>query len=397
MKIFELLWGVCYSSLTGKIQPNYGRRVKDMNYNKQSKIILQISRILLILVLVAYGDALLFIVASQLVFWIMILRASRIQSKKRFKFYLIFLYMLLVIAQTIFFTRYMHEISSFTLADILNNALGIFVVSLPYLMEYIVTVQKYTEFYLPSAKDFNTLSFAQLHDVNEIIKERLDDVGQLRKTLTPERLFAIAGEFPRHSSIQYLNGGSLTDAYFTEAEDSLSDPHIYIVVSNTGSAASEVISAFTRKQYNHASLSFDMDLKTIISYNGGEKIYPPGLNREMIEFFNKKDDASLIVYELDVTREQKIKLIDKLKEINKNGSAYNMLGLVIKKSLRPNIMFCSQFVYNMLKHVGLEYFDKADGRVKPTDLVELDYHRKLKFCYEIYLNNNVEGLELKKA
>jgi len=386
-----------YSSLTGKTESIYLERVNDMNDIKQSKIVLQISRILLILVLFAYGDALLFIIASQLVFWIMILRASRIQSKKRFKFYLIFLYMLLVIAQTIFFFRYMHAISSFTVANILNNVLGVFVVSLPYLMEYIVTVQKYTEFYLPSAKELNTMSFAQLHDVNETIQERLEDMGQLRKTLTPERLFAIAGELPRHSSIQYLNGGSLTDAYFAEAESSLSDHHIYIVVSNTGSAASEVISAFTRKQYNHASLSFDKDLKTIISYNGGEKIYPPGLNREMIEFFNKKNDSSLIVYELDVTREQKMKLIDKLKEINKNGSAYNMLGLVIKKSLRPNIMFCSQFVYNMLKHAGLEYFDKADGRVKPTDLVELDYHRKLKFCYEIYLNSNAEGLELKKA
>ena len=291
----------------------------------------------------------------------------------------------------------MHAISSFTVVNILNNALGVFVVSLPYLMEYIVTVQNYTEFYLPSVKELNTMSFAQLHDVNEIIQGRLDGMGQLRKTLTPERLFAIAGEFPRHSVIQYLNGGSLTDEYFSDAESSLSDLHIYIVVSNTGSAASEVISAFTRKQYNHASLSFDRDLKTIISYNGGEKIYPPGLNREMIEFFNKKDDSSLIVYEMDVTREQKTKLIEKVKEINKSGSSYNMLGFVIKKPLRPNIMFCSQFVYNMLKHAGLEYFDKADGSVKPTDLVELDYHRKLKFCYEIYLNNNVEGLELKKA
>jgi hypothetical protein len=163
------------------------------------------------------------------------------------------------------------------------------------------------------------------------------------------------------------------------------------VVSNTGSAASEVISAFTKKQYNHASLAFDRDLETIISYNGGEKIYPPGLNKEMIEFFNKKDDSSLIVYQMDVTREQKIKLIEKVKEINKSGSSYNMLGFVIKKPIRPNIMFCSQFVYNMLKHAGLEYFDKADGNVKPADLVELDYHRKLKFCYEIYLNDNAEG------
>lgn len=361
-----------------------------MNDIKQFKLILKISKILLVLVLIAYGDALLFIIASHLVFWIMILRAVRIQSKKRFKFFLIFLYMLLVFAQTIFFTRYMHLVSTFNIVNMLNNALGVFVVSLPYLLEHFVTIKNYTEFYLPSVQELNTVSFAQIRDVNNAIQGRLKGMGQLRKTLTTDRLLEIVGDLPRHSATQYLNGGSLSDAYFSDAEATLSDLHIYIVVSNTGSAASEVISAFTKKQYNHASLAFDRELKTIISYNGGEKIYPPGLNSEMIEFFNKKDDSSLIVYEMDVTREQKTRLIEKVKDINKNGSAYNMLGLVIKKSLRPNIMFCSQFVYNMLKHVGLEYFDKADGRVKPTDLVELDYHRKLKFCYEIYLNNNTE-------
>lgn len=362
-----------------------------MNDIKQFKLIIHISKILLVLVLITYGDALLFIIVSHLVFWIMILRAVRIQSRKRFKFFLIFLYMLLVFAQTIFFSRYMHLVSSFNVINMINNSLGVFVVSLPYLLEYFVTIQNYTEFYLPSVQEFNTMSFAQLRDVNDAIQGRLEEMGKLRKALTTERLIEIAGELPRHSVIQYLNEGSLTDAYFAEAESSLSDLHIYIVVSNTGSAASEVISAFTKKQYNHASLAFDRELETIISYNGGEKIYPPGLNREMIEFFNKKDDSSLIVYEMDVTGDQKTKLIEKVKEINENGSSYNMLGFVIKKPLRPNIMFCSQFVYNMLKHVGLEYFDKADGNVKPADLVELDYHRKLKFCYEIYLNGNAEG------
>jgi hypothetical protein len=111
----------------------------------------------------------------------------------------------------------------------------------------------------------------------------------------------------------------------------------------------------------------------------------------MIEFFNKKEDSSLIVYQLDACREQKMELIGKVREINENGSAYNMLGLVLRTSLKPNIMFCSQFVYNMLKHAGLAYFEKANGQVKPTDLVELDYHRKLSFCYEIQLGKEYNG------
>ncbi len=364
-----------------------------MNDIKQFKVIRQISMILLILILLVYGDSLLFIIVSVLIFWIMVLRALQIQSKKRFRFFLIFLYVLLSFVQMIFFARYLGGTDGIRVIQLMKNAIGVFILSLPYLLEYFVTIKKYTEFYLPSIEELNTMSFDQLKLVDEIVQGTLENVGQLRKTVTPNHLIEIAAELPRHSSIQYLNNGSLTEAYFAEVERSLSDPHLYVVVSNTGSAASEIISVFTRKQYNHASLSFDRELKTIISYNGGEKVYPPGLNQEMIEFFNKKEDSSLIVYELDAGEEQKRKLLEKIREINENGSAYNMLGLVLKTSLKPNIMFCSQFVYNMLKYVNLEYFEKADGKVKPTDLVELDYHRKLKFCYDIHLNGSIQQVD----
>jgi hypothetical protein len=163
---------------------------------------------------------------------------------------------------------------------------------------------------------------------------------------------------------------------------------MYIVVSNTGSAASEFISIFTRKQYNHASLSFDAELKTIISYNGGERVYPPGLNHETVEYFNKKSGASILVYALDAPAEQKRLIIDKVKEINREGSAYNLMGLIFKYSHKPNILFCSQFVYKMLDLAGLAYFAKKPGEVKPTDLIELDYYRKLSFAFEMRLNES---------
>ena len=111
----------------------------------------------------------------------------------------------------------------------------------------------------------------------------------------------------------------------------------------------------------------------------------PGLNSEMIENLFKKEDASIYVYRLKATREQKKKMIEKIQDINREGSAYNLIGLVFKYSYKPNIMFCSQFVYQMLKHVGLEYFDKRSTEVRPSDLIELDYHRKLEFMYEIKL------------
>ena len=40
----------------------------------------------------------------------------------------------------------------------------------------------------------------------------------------------------------------------------------------------------------------------------------------------------------------------------------------------------------MLKDAGLNYFEKSDGQIKPTDLIELDYYRKLKYEYQIKFN-----------
>ncbi|MEB7720772.1 hypothetical protein [Staphylococcus equorum] len=127
----------------------------------------------------------------------------------------------------------------------------------------------------------------------------------------------------------------------------------------------------------------DKELKTTISYNGGENLTLPGLNQEQLESFNKKSDASIMVYKIKATKEQKKRIIEKINEINNAGSAYNLVGLVTKASIRPNIMFCSQFVYSILKIANLEYFEANNTKVKPTDFVENDYYRKLEFCYEI--------------
>lgn len=357
-----------------------------MNDLKQYKFIGNISKIMAFLVLLFYGDNTIFIFAAIFVFLIMIFRALKINSRKRFRMYLILNYVILLVAQLTFFVRYLFDYQYISLIYFIKNIIGIFFLALPYLIECLITINKYTEFYFPSVQEINTMSFTQIKNAVNLVHEKLKGIDKIKNSVSVDKLEEIVKDIPRHSSTKYINNGTLTDDYFKAAYSSLTDPYIYIVISNTGSAASELISVFTKKQYNHASLAFDFDLETIISYNGGEKVYPPGLNHEMIEFFNKKDEASIIVYKVKATENQKKLLIDKIKEINEEGSAYNMMGLVLKSSLKPNIMFCSQFVYKMLKHVDLAYFDKKDGKVKPTDLIELDYYRKLQFCYEIFLN-----------
>ncbi|MDD4843118.1 MAG: YegS/Rv2252/BmrU family lipid kinase [Anaerotignum sp.] len=200
-------------------------------------------------------------------------------------------------------------------------------------------------------------------------------------------MLKIAADLPRHNALNYINKGSLNDDYFKIAEESLNDGYLYVVLSSTGSAAGELIRKVTKKEYSHASLSFDQELRTIISYNGGQNIYEPGLNQEMLEFFHQKEDANIIIYKIKATKEQKLLALEEVRKINSLGSSYNLLGLILSYSPRENIMFCSQFVYTILKAVGLHYFDKKPEDVKPTDFIELDYKRNLEYCSQIFFKD----------
>ena len=134
--------------------------------------------------------------------------------------------------------------------------------------------------------------------------------------------------------------------------------------------------------YNHISLAFDRALKTLVSYNGGEGGEAPGLNPETLKGLAERKGASVRVYRLAATRHQKQIMLKRLRKINQEGSAYNLLGLLFPMSCQPNIMFCSQFVYAMLRLAGLHYFRKNPLQVRPTDFVEWDRRGRLAFVAE---------------
>jgi hypothetical protein len=187
--------------------------------------------------------------------------------------------------------------------------------------------------------------------------------------LSPADIGVLLTELPRHDSSRYITRHSLGKDYFAAAYGALEDPHVYIVLSDTKSPASKIIGLFTGAAWNHVSLSFDPALKTLVSYNGGGGISRPGLNPERPDELNRRPGASLAVYRLGVTPGQKRTLLDRVTAINREGSSYNLLGLLTKKSRLPNIMFCSQFVYTLLKDAGAAWFDKEHGTVTPTDFI----------------------------
>lgn len=189
-------------------------------------------------------------------------------------------------------------------------------------------------------------------------------------------------DFPRHSALYYVNRKSLSEAYFDKVMATLNEPYIYLVLSQTGSPAGEIIRKITNKPYSHASLSFDENLDTIVSYNGGEGMCFPGLNQEVIQSFHQKEDASIVIYKIKATKRQKKRMVDKIRMINEQGSSYNYLGFLWSYTFKENIMFCSQFVYTILEVAELHYFDKKPSKVMPMDFLELDTDERLEFCSE---------------
>jgi hypothetical protein len=191
--------------------------------------------------------------------------------------------------------------------------------------------------------------------------------GLSRAALSPGDLYTLLRDLPRHNSFKYVTRDSLPEGYFEAAYQSLDDPYVYIVLSDTGSPAARIIGVFTGAAYNHVSLSFDGDLKTLVSYNGGNGVSGPGLNRETLDDLNRKPGASLVLFRLKVTAGQKRALISRVAAINREGSSYTLLGLLTKTAVLPNIMFCSQFVYTLLNDAGAAYFSRKNGRVRPMD------------------------------
>lgn len=330
-----------------------------------------------------FGNLVTFLAGYVAVFLFALVRTWSMGARKRFKGGLTAAYAVALGVQVVFCVQVIFPEGAVFQDAPFRRAFGVLLLLLPLVVSRYVAVGKYAQFYLPSLQDLSAVSFAQLQRKARQAAQAADSLHQAEESLCLENWREVLEDLPRHNSFRYINNGSLTEEYFQEARRHLEDPHLYLVLSCTGSPASEILSVFTQRQYNHASLSFDRELRTILSYNGGERLYPPGLNREMLAFFHKKPGASILVYALECTREQKAGVLARVEQINREGSAYNMIGLVFKFSHKPNIMFCSQFVYRMLELEGLAYFTKGDGDVKPTDLVELDYHRKLAFVTEI--------------
>lgn len=211
--------------------------------------------------------------------------------------------------------------------------------------------------------------------------------GQIPSALD---LADVIKNIPHQHTFHYGNKNTLNTQYFRHAKKSFNEPYLYIVFSNTGSPACNLVSIITGQKYGHISLAFDKELTTLASFNGGYGKYKPGLNPEPIEVLYQKPDASIMIFRMKVTKEQKRIIMTQMRQINRVGSSYNFTGLFIKRNFLSNIMFCSQFVYTMLDKAGLLYFEKNPNDVSPIDFLENNEEGFLEFISEVNLKDFIE-------
>lgn len=173
---------------------------------------------------------------------------------------------------------------------------------------------------------------------------------------------------------------------------------LYIILTDTSSLFTKLIKLYTKKPYNHASISFDSELSEVYSF-GRKRVWNPfigGFVKEDVkQGLFKQADCS--IYSIIVTEEQMGKVrryILHLEEL-KEHYRYNFLGLfgfVFNKPIkREKALFCSQFVASVLKKCNIIEFEKPASLIAPHDLQEI---KDLKLVYEgklnVYLNKDVE-------
>lgn len=176
---------------------------------------------------------------------------------------------------------------------------------------------------------------------------------------------------------------------------------IYIIVTQTGTSVAKIIKFFTRKPYNHSSISADLSLSDMYSFSRKYTPFPlpAGFNQEIVG----KGTLGLFsyipceIYMLPVTSEQKENFHRILEHFKKyrNYYSYNILGfwsIPFRLHLeRKNKFVCSQFVAHIINESGIS-LNKPVCMYSPEDLrhlpnAQLIYRGELNDYYRTHLLN----------
>ncbi|PWU67056.1 MULTISPECIES: hypothetical protein [Gracilibacillus] len=161
--------------------------------------------------------------------------------------------------------------------------------------------------------------------------------------------------------------------------------NVYLLFTDTGTFFSRIINICTKSTLNHASISFDNELREVYSF-GRKRPYNPliaGFVKENLRtpFFYQ---AKCAIYQLSITEDMYELLFKRVKQMEQETDAYryNLLGLIgVLLNLewqREHAFFCSEFVATVLREAGIYTEEKPACLTRPQDLKEW---RELKLIY----------------
>ena len=162
----------------------------------------------------------------------------------------------------------------------------------------------------------------------------------------------------------------LTDGFCTETVDTERYSPVFVVLSKgTTPIVSPGIRFFSGGDYSHASISFDKDLHTMYTFNGGvgvDDIYPekdPGMQKESLQGTKFKDNE-VVIYVLFIKNDIVSQMIDTCEDMyQKKEAKYSYKMIVDKLFHRDNApkdgrFICSSFVNTIISMCGEKLVDK---------------------------------------
>lgn len=162
---------------------------------------------------------------------------------------------------------------------------------------------------------------------------------------------------------------------YIKGSDSLA--HVYLMLSATSSMLSAAIGTFTKKKYNHISISFDEELNEVYSFGrlNPNNAFIGGFSRERVtsNFYLK---AKIQLYKLEVTDEEmeSLRMIVQRYDKHQDLYYYNLLGLITAWLKipweRPNTYFCSEFISTLLIEADVLTRDFIPSITTPHEIID---------------------------
>lgn len=164
---------------------------------------------------------------------------------------------------------------------------------------------------------------------------------------------------------------------------------VYVVLSDTGSVLTRLIGFYTKSKYNHCSISFDPEFKTLYSFGRKQPKNPfiGGFVEESFYegTFKRFSDTTCLVLKMRVDQESYDQIqrnINFFKE-NMDQYHYNFIGLfgatIGREISRGQSYYCSHFVAQVIEDANVNLWDKPIFLVTPEDFGN---HEDFDIVYE---------------